>query len=84
MGRTTAEELSAHFPREVALRYHLQHNHYPPVSLRFLPGVKRAIKLVLSGQGEELIQVPSGALRSASYVVRELHLEDFCNQEDEE
>ena len=71
---------------DTALTYQLQSNHYPPVSIDFIPSCKKAIQLVQQGIDEEnpklydtIVKLPNGKSLSASKIVEGLHLEFFLN-----
>jgi hypothetical protein len=65
------------------LRWHLQHNHYPPIHPVFIPVAQRAIEEVQNGNGAKVCVMPNKIRKSYDSIVRELHLEDFLeNGED--
>jgi len=69
--------------QEVALGHHLQYNHYPPVSLAFVPIAKQTIELANSGKWAEVIKMPNGIEASVCSIVEGLHLECFIDYEEE-
>ena len=58
--------------QDAALADHLQHNHYPPVSLDWLPHCIDAIAAVQEGDAGRIIRG-----MTAAYIVEGLHLEAF-------
>lgn len=64
----------------VALQYHLQYNHYPPVSLAFIPAVQKAIWHVRRGNYTKLIKLPNGKQLPVLQIIEELHLDGFLGQ----
>jgi len=84
MGRIFAEEI-AEFENvnlEYMIGVHLQHNHYPPVSLDFVPTCIEAMELASSGDGECIIAMPNGKYISAYNIIEGLHLESFVRDGD--
>ena len=65
-----------------ALDWHLQHNHYPPVSLVFKPVAERAIELAADDDWDEMIEMPNGIVLSVGEIVDQLHLLDFIELRD--
>ena len=62
MGYTTAVSLSEELDLEVALGYHLQGNHYPPVPLTMVQPCIDAIDAIHAGDGNTEIELPEGVL----------------------
>ena len=62
MGYTTAVSLSEELDLEVALGYHLQGNHYPPVPLTMVQPCIDAIDAIHAGDGDTEIELPEGVL----------------------
>lgn len=67
---------------DAALDWHLQSNHFPPVSLAFKPACIEAIQACDQGEAEKEITLPNGRVKSAFEIVEELHLQDFLQQGD--
>ncbi len=65
----------------ISLGYHLQHNHYPPVSTQFIDCAIEAIESVdPEGYGaEEQITLPTGKVVSALEVIEGLHLDFYLD-----
>lgn len=65
MGRKTAQDIEAldGIMLEVKLQYHLQHNHYPPVSTVVIPACKQAIKNANAGKWDKRVRLPDGIRR---------------------
>lgn len=82
--------------KELALELHLTSNHYPPVSVEYVPACKQAINTFIMGSlsintiGEDvvyeqlentLIDLPNGQTMNVLEVVQGLHLEAFIDVE---
>ncbi len=87
-GYASAVGMAAAAPLRVALEWHLQSNHFPPVPLVMVPVAEKAIKAARQNRGR-LIRLPDGVTYrgeprvSAAVVVEVLHLEAFVNLEEE-
>lgn len=81
MGALQAAEMARWSDRPTALRWHLQSNHYPPVSLAFLPVVERAIDLAESGHFDTTLALPNGRELTVRAIVDELHLWEFVRED---
>jgi len=89
MGRPFIEGfLSQGVEREVALGYHLQYNHYPPVSTDFVPACLKAIEAGYEAEWDKNwdidIELPNGKIRKASQIIDGLHLDAFFDNYDDE
>jgi len=89
MGRAFIEGfLSQGVEREVALGYHLQYNHYPPVSKDFVPACIKAIDAGNEAERDRNwdidIELPNGKIRKASQIIDGLHLDAFFDNYDDE
>jgi len=89
MGRAFIEGfLSQGVEREVALGYHLQYNHYPPVSKDFVPACLKAIEAGYEAEWDKNwdidIELPNGKIRKASQIIDGLHLDAFLDYAEEE
>ena len=60
MGYNTALDLSNELDLEVALGYHLQGNHYPPVPLSMVQPCIEAIDAYYDEDYNKLIEMPKG------------------------
>ncbi|NCU79685.1 MAG: hypothetical protein EBV55_04105 [Burkholderiaceae bacterium] len=60
MGYTTAVSLSEELDLEVALGYHLQGNHYPPVPLSMVEPCIEAIDAYWEEDFDRAIEMPEG------------------------
>ena len=60
MGYNTALDLSNELDLEVALGYHLQGNHYPPVPLSMVQPCIEAIDAYYDEDYNKLIEMPEG------------------------
>lgn len=63
-----------------ALTWHLHDNHYPPVSLVFVPVAITAIERANGGDWESSIDMPNGITLSVNEIIDQLHL-DFWIEE---
>lgn len=77
MGRLQATEMARLAKLDVALRWHLRANHYPPVHLDFLPVAKRAIKEGKKENWDKKIKMPNGITKTVAGIIEGLHLEPF-------
>ena len=69
--------------REIAIRHHLGHNHFPPVPQDFDESALEAIDKASVGDWDESITLPNGAVLPVHRIVEELHLDFFIESEDE-
>ena len=60
MGYNTALDLSNELDLEVAIGYHLQGNHYPPVPLSMVQPCIDAIDAIYAGESDTPIALPEG------------------------
>lgn len=83
MGRHSLEDMLSVTDRATTLRWHLQHNHYPPVPLAMLPVCKAAIEALENGEPNLEITLPDGVTfrgdraPRAWRLVAALHLDAF-------
>lgn len=79
MGHMHATEYASgeHCDFDTGLVLHLQSNHYPPVSVDFVPTCKEAIEVILDGNAGHEITMPNGKTLTASKIVEGLHLDPF-------
>lgn len=77
MGGLALADMLNHTTVEQALIWHLQGNHYPPISLSFLPAIKEAIQKVTDEDEYAEITLPNGVILPAYKIVSDLHLEYF-------
>jgi len=57
MGYTQAIEMANLMDLEQEIRWHLQHNHYPPVPGHMIPIAMEAIRLCQENRSDEIIQI---------------------------
>ena len=79
MGRTQAEEMASLTDQDTALRWHLQHNHFPPVNLVFLDTAKEAISLANQRDWDVQLTMPNNRRLTVSAIVQGLHLDSFLD-----
>ena len=83
MGYNTALDLSNELDLEVAIGYHLQGNHYPPVPLSMVEPCIEAIDAFYDEDYNREIALPQGVLwrgqvtAPASAIVEQHHLETW-------
>ena len=63
------------------LHYHLTCNHYPPVSTKFIPVCKRAIKLANMNLWERKLILPTRKFMPVYKIIEGLHLHDLVNED---
>jgi hypothetical protein len=83
MGDLQAREMVEAGGKVVALRWHLQNNHYPPVPLSMIPVCLEAIDHANCGEWDSLLTLPKGvSFRGSpkapvSAVIEQHHLDSF-------
>ena len=88
MGYTTALDLSNELDLEVALSYHLQGNHYPPVPLSMVEPCIEAIDAYYDEDYNKLIEMPEGVSYKGNThapawaIVEQHHLDAWLPQEE--
>jgi len=88
MGYNSSVDLSNELDLEVALGYHLQGNHYPPVPLSMVEPCIEAIDAFYDEDYNREIALPQGVLwrgqvtAPASAIVEQHHLEAWLPEED--
>lgn len=90
MGRLQAEEMRRFGGDDVALEWHLSHNHYPPVPLSMVAPCKAAIEAFEDEDYHREIALPTGVsyrgktTAPASAIVEQHHLNSFIGTIDGE
>ena len=69
--------------RDVALKWHLRSNHYPPVHSSFIPIAKEAIEHANDEDWDHTIDMPNGLTRTVAQIIEGLHLQSFLEREEE-
>ena len=88
MGYNTAVSLSEELDLEVALGYHLQGNHYPPVPLSMVQPCIEAIDAYYDEDYNKLIEMPEGVSYKGNThapawaIVEQHHLDAWLPQEE--
>ena len=88
MGYNTALDLSNELDLEVAIGYHLQGNHYPPVPLSMVEPCIEAIDAFYDEDYNREIALPEGiswrgqVTAPASAIIEQHHLEAWLPEED--
>lgn len=75
MGYTSAVDFIEQAGPEVALRWHLRSNHFPPVHESFVPAAQQAIEACNDGDYDTIIDLPNGKRLAVDEIIRGLHLE---------
>ena len=83
MGYSNAYGMREQAGERTALTYHLQVNHYPPVSLDFLPLAEKALACAREGNFDEELDLPQGGTKTVAVVIKGLHLDAFVDFDDE-
>ena len=87
MGYTTAVSLSEELDLEIALGYHLQGNHYPPVPLSMVEPCVEAIDAYYEEDFDRAIEMPKGVYYKGNThapawaIVQQHHLEAWLPEE---
>jgi hypothetical protein len=84
MGRTSLQDTLNYTKKEQALKWHLQANHFPPVSSDFLPAARKAIKEGNKGNWSKEIKMPNGVIKKVSEIIEGLHLDEFLDNQEED
>lgn len=82
MGRMGAESMREHAGDDMALRWHLSSNHYPPVHPVFLETARQAITLANQGEWGTTITMPNAITKSVADIIEGLHLEAFLDTDE--
>lgn len=65
---------------DTLLRWHLQHNHFPPVPVEMVPYCKRAINYAKKGRWDTKINI-QGKKVKVWILVEQLHLDAFLPEQ---
>lgn len=88
MGHLQANEMAAHADREIALRWHLTANHFPPIPISMIPVCIEALDHADLEDWEAEIDLPEGTLYLGHAtapvwaIIEQHHLEAFLSVED--
>ena len=89
MGRLATIDMIEHAGGEVALRYHLLYNHYPPPPESMIDVAREAIHNAASECWDKMIDLPDGIEHRVhgnqvptSEVIDAFHLHEFLSYED--
>ena len=84
MGAQTAAAMAEATDLDTGLAWHLQSNHYPPVSLEFLDVARQAVAAGLEAllaedfaPLQEIVVMPNRVKKTLLAIVDELHLDPF-------
>lgn len=84
MGSLAARDMAAHTDLKTAVRWHLLHNHYPPVPESLVPACVRAIRRIRNGTDHKRVRLPRGVRHktgatavSPHTLAESFHLYDF-------
>lgn len=78
MGHLSAVDFAMHADLDTTLSWHLQSNHFPPVSADFIPACKAAIQHALDEDWEAEVELPERSPKdyvTVAEIVRVLHLD---------
>lgn len=90
MGGMSARDMVGHVDRETLVRWHLQHNHYPPVPDDMVPVAVKALEAIQSGREHQWfasIPLPVGVRykgrtwATAEEMAEAFHLDDLVDEE---
>ena len=79
MGRLSAIGMLEQGSFDQALEWHLQYNHFPAISLAFIPIAKQAIDCGNDENWESRLHMPNGKILTAGEIVEGLHLDCFLS-----
>lgn len=88
MGRLSAQDMIAHTGMRVALEWHLQHNHFPPVPRSMLRPCQQAIALANAEDWDARVTLPDGitwkgeTTAPVHAIISAHHLEPFLDVEE--
>jgi len=71
------KELVKRLKLEQAISFHLEYNHFPPISPTFAKSAKEAIENAISDNYNKKVQLPNGKKLSTAKVIDSLHLSSF-------
>jgi hypothetical protein len=87
MGYVSAREMRAYLSEDEVLRWHLQHNHFPSVSVAFLAVAKLALGAARVAIGTDdaglwvtQLTLPNGQKKTVAEIICGLHLEPFLEE----
>jgi len=90
VGSLQAKEMREQASHEVALTWHLQHNHYPPIPLMMIPIAQQAIEAANEHEWDREIEMPDevehkvhGNNVPACVLIDYMNLQDFLDSEEE-
>lgn len=91
MGYLSALDMREYGGEEVALRWHLSHNHFPPIPEEMIPVAKKALVNAKAGRWGRRVKLPPGVRHRATgqcatteALVRHMHLDAFLEGGDTE
>ena len=94
MGSLAARDMAAHAGQDVALEWHVMHNHYPPPPRSMIAVCRLALAAIQEEEPGRIIPLPDGAnyrgqgpQAPASAIAENFHLYDLlgdCDREDAE
>ena len=81
MGYSSALEMRQYLSEEQALVWHLRSNHYPPISLIFLPVIQEALTAARRGDYRRKLILPTEKTVTVAAVIEDVHLEAFLESQ---
>jgi hypothetical protein len=82
MGYIAAVEMRFYMGDAFALEWHLQYNHYPPISLAFLPVARKALRFARNSEFDRRLLMPTQELKTVREIVDAFHLYAFLEGDD--
>lgn len=79
MGNLQATEFANRTDEGTGLRWHLQHNHFPPVHPDFIESAKTALDHAEAEEWDHEIELPNGKVLTVSRIIEGLHLGPFLD-----
>lgn len=79
-----SESIRERLARDTRLEWHLQYNHYPPISTAFVPAARLAIERAQANEWGAVLTLPTGETKTAAEVIEDLGLADFVETEGDE
>ncbi len=84
MASLKREELVKRLKLEKAISFHLEYNHFPPISPTFAKSAKEAIQNAQLDNYDKEVQMPNGRNLETSTIIDALHLHSFVEYYDTE
>ncbi len=79
MGRVVELSGGERLSLRAQLEWHLQYNHYPPVSADFVDSAIESIQSINEEEPDKKVKLPNSKVLTALEICEGLHLESFVN-----